>query len=129
MLSILPGCESRLRVLVSRGLPGRPPDILHCQQIQKQEQLLLESQDCVMIMYMSNKLNCQARVPSPKVQSQSYNEYHVSMSHGKRYAISAIPSMQNLLNKDIRKQKMFLKQLKNSPMSPTNFPCMDLLLR
>ena len=63
------------------------------------------------------------------MKTRQQNEYHVSMSHGKRYATSAIPSMQKLLNKDIRKQKMSLKQLKNSPMSPTNFACMDLLLR
>ena len=37
--------------------------------------------------------------------------------------------IQKLLNKDIKKQKMFLKQLKNSSMPSTNFACMDLLLR
>ena len=47
------------------------------------------------------------------MKTRQQNEYHVSMSHGKRYAISAIPSMQKLLNKDIKKQKMFLKQLNN----------------
>ena len=59
------------------------------------------------------------------MKMRQQNEYHVSMSHGKRYAISAIQSIQKLLNKDIKMQKMFLKQLKNSSMSPTNFACMD----
>ena len=43
------------------------------------------------------------------MEMRQQREYHVSMSHGKRYAISAIPSMQKLLNKDIKKQKMLLK--------------------
>ena len=43
------------------------------------------------------------------MKTRQQREYHVSMSHGKRYAISAIPSMQKLLNKDMKKQKMLLK--------------------
>ena len=63
------------------------------------------------------------------MKTRQKEEFQVSMSHSKRYAISAIPSMQRLLNKDRKKQKMLLKKLKNSSMSPTNFACMDLLLR
>ena len=39
---IVSGCQSRLSVLVSRGLPGGSHHILHLQQIKKQEQLLLD---------------------------------------------------------------------------------------
>ena len=63
------------------------------------------------------------------MKTRQQDEYHVSMSHGNRHAISAIPNMQKLLNKDLERRKMLLKKLKNSYMSPTNFACMDLLLR
>ena len=63
------------------------------------------------------------------MKTRQKDDFQVSMSHGKRYAVSAIPSMQKLLNKDRKKQKMLLRKLKNSSMSPTNFACMDLLLR
>ena len=39
---IVSGCQSRLSVLVPRGLPGGPHHLLHLQQIKKQEQLLLD---------------------------------------------------------------------------------------
>ena len=35
-------------------------------------------------------------------------KYAVSRCHGKRYAMSAVPSMQRLLNDDYRKQKQAL---------------------
>ena len=63
------------------------------------------------------------------MKTRQKDEFQVNMSHGKRYAVSAIPSMQKLLNKDRKKQRMLLRKLKNSSMSPTNFACMDLLLR
>ena len=63
------------------------------------------------------------------METRQHERYHVVRSYGKRNTVSAIPSMQKLLNKDLKKQKMLLKKLKNSSMSPTNFACMDLLLR
>ena len=44
-------------------------------------------------------------------------KYAVSRCHGKRYAMSAVPSVQRLLNDDYRKQKQALKSL----LSPTNY--------
>ena len=64
-----------------------------------------------------------------EMKTRQTDEYHVNMSNGKRYAVSAIPSMQKLLNKERKNQKLLFKKLKISSMSPTNFACMDLLLR
>ena len=48
---------------------------------------------------------------------RQHEKYKVIRSFGKRYAISAIPSMQKLLNKEHKKQKEALKSL----LSPTNY--------
>ena len=45
--------------------------------------------------------------------------YHVSRCYGKRFSKSAIPSMQRLLNKDLKTQQEALKKL----LSPTNYAC------
>ena len=47
--------------------------------------------------------------------TRNNEDYHVNMSNGKRYAVSAIPNMQKLLNKERNKQKILLKRLRNSP--------------
>ena len=44
------------------------------------------------------------------MKTRQKEEFQVSMSHSKRYAISATPSMQRLLNKDRKKQKILLKK-------------------
>ena len=51
------------------------------------------------------------------MQTRQHEKYQVIRSFGKRYAISAIPSMQKLLNKEYKKQKEALKKL----LSPTNY--------
>ena len=48
---------------------------------------------------------------------RQHEKYKVIRSFGKRYAISAIPNMQKLLNKEHKKQKEALKSL----LSPTNY--------
>ena len=58
-------------------------------------------------------------------KSLKKEKYSVTRSNGKRHAVSSIPSMQKMLNKDYEKQKMALKSI----LSPTNFAYMDLLLR
>ena len=51
------------------------------------------------------------------METRQNERYHVVRSYGKRYAVSAIPSMQKLLNKEHKKQKVALKSL----LSPTNY--------
>ena len=51
------------------------------------------------------------------MKKRNVDKYTVSRCLGKRYAVSAVPSMQRLLNNDHRKQKQALKSL----MSPTNY--------
>ena len=63
------------------------------------------------------------------MKTRNNEAYHENMSNGKRYAVSAVPNMQKLLNKERNKQRILLKRLRNSYMSPTNFAYMDLLLR
>ena len=53
------------------------------------------------------------------MKTRQHEKYHVIRSYGKRYAVSAIPSMQLLLNKEHRKQIKALKSL----VSPTNYAC------
>ena len=97
---------------------------------------LSERRELICLKFAKNSLrlhNFKQLFPMHKtdhdMKTRQKEEFKVSMSHGKRYAVSAIPSMQKLLNKDRKKQKMLLRKLKNSSMSPTNFACMDLLLR
>ena len=51
------------------------------------------------------------------MKTRQQEKYKVIRSYGNRYAISAIPSMQKLLNKEHKKQKEALKSL----LSPTNY--------
>ena len=51
------------------------------------------------------------------MKTRQHEKYHVIRSYGKRYAVSAIPSMQHLLNKEHKKQNKALKSL----LSQTNF--------
>ena len=48
--------------------------------------------------------------------------YKVSKSYGARYAKSAIPSMQRMLNRDIKDQQEIMKKLKK--LSVTNKLCL-----
>ena len=59
------------------------------------------------------------------MKKRNQEKYSVSKCNGKRYAVSSIPSMKKMLNKDYEKQKIALKSI----LSPTNFACTDLLLR
>ena len=52
-----------------------------------------------------------------EMETRQHERYHVKRSYGKRYAVSAIPSMQRLLNQENKKQKEALKRL----LSPTNY--------
>ena len=51
------------------------------------------------------------------METRQHERYHVVRSYGKRNTVSAIPSMQRLLNKEHKKQKEALKTL----LSPTNY--------
>ena len=53
------------------------------------------------------------------MRTRNKEKYRVAKCHGKRYAASAVPSMQRLLNKEYIKQKQALKSL----LSPTNYAC------
>ena len=57
------------------------------------------------------------------MQTRHEERYQVNRSNGKRHAISAIPNMLKLLNKEYKEQKQTLKKLKKSVLSPTNFAC------
>ena len=54
-----------------------------------------------------------------KMKTRQKNVYQVSKYYGKRFEMSAIPSMQRLLNKEYKKQQQALKSL----LSPTNYAC------
>ena len=47
---------------------------------------------------------------SHSLATRQHEQYQVKRSYGKRYAVSAIPSMQKLLNRDHKKQKETLKK-------------------
>ena len=53
------------------------------------------------------------------METRQHEKYKIVRSFSKRYAVSAIPSMQRLLNKEYNKQKKALKSL----LSPTNYAC------
>ena len=57
------------------------------------------------------------------MKTRHEEKYKVSQSYGKRHAISAIPQMIKLLNKEHKEQKDQFKKLKKSFLSPTNFAC------
>ena len=59
------------------------------------------------------------------MKTRKQEKYSVSKCNGKRYAVSSIPTMQKMLNKEHIKKKMALKSI----LSPTNFAFVDLLLR
>ena len=56
-----------------------------------------------------------------KMKTRQHEKYHVVKCNSKRHFMSAIPSMQRLLNREFVEQKLLLKKLKNSMLSPTNF--------
>ena len=65
-----------------------------------------------------------------EMETRQHQKYHVVKSNSKRHSMSAIPSMQRLLNREFVEQKKLQRKLKNSMMSPTNFASsQDLLLR
>ena len=51
------------------------------------------------------------------METRHHERYNVVRSYSKRYAVSAIPCMQKLLNKEHKKQREALKSL----LSPTNY--------
>ena len=53
--------------------------------------------------------------------TRQQEKYHVVKSNSKRHFMSAIPSMQQLLNREFVEKKLLQKKLMNSMMSPTNF--------
>ena len=54
-----------------------------------------------------------------EMKTRQHEIFGVSRSYGKRFGVSAIPSMQRLLNKEYKKQQEALKSL----LSPTNYAC------
>ena len=85
---------------------------------------LSEKRDLVCLKFAKTSLRLENFKKLFPVQTNVHNmatrqheRYHVNRSYGKRYAVSAIPSMQKLLNKEHKKQKEALKSL----LSPTNY--------
>ena len=93
---------------------------------------LSERRELICLKFAKNSLklnNFKKLFPEHKnlhdMKTRKQEKYSVSKSNGKRYAVSSIPSMQKMLNRDYENQKRALKSI----LSPTNFACMDLLLR
>ena len=93
---------------------------------------LSERREIICLKFAKNSLklnNFKKLFPKHKnlhdMKTSKQEKYSVSKSNGKRYAVSSIPSMQKMLNRDYENQKRALKSI----LSPTNFACMDLLLR
>ena len=85
---------------------------------------LSERRDLICLKFAKNSLrleNFKRLFPMQKsnheMKTRLNERYHVVRSYGKRYAVSAIPSMQKLLNKEHKKQKDAFKIL----LSPTNY--------
>ena len=57
------------------------------------------------------------------MKTKQHEKYHVIRSYGKRYAVSAIPSMQHLLNKEHKKQNKALKSLCHQQTMPCRSYC------
>ena len=79
---------------------------------------------CLKFAKNSRKLeNFQKLFPVHKnfhgMDTRQHEKYRLIRSFSKRYAVSAVPSMQRLLNKEYKKQKDALKSL----LSPTNYAC------
>ena len=93
---------------------------------------LSERRDLICLKFAKNSLrleNFKTLFPMHKnnheMKTRQHERYHVKRSYGKRYAVSAIPSMQKLLNKEHKKQREAFKSL----LSPTNYALQVLLLR
>ena len=93
---------------------------------------LSERRELICLKFAKNSLklnNFKKLFPEHKslhdMRTRNQEKYSVSKSNGKRYAVSSIPNMQKLLNRDYENQKRALKSI----LSPTNFACMDSLLR
>ena len=87
---------------------------------------LSERRDLICLKFAKNSLrldNFKQLFPKKsnkhEMDTRQHELYHVSRCYGKRFGISAIPSMQRLLNKEYKKQQEALKSL----MSPTNYAC------
>ena len=85
---------------------------------------LSERRDLICLKFAKNSLrleNFKTLFPMHKnnheMKTRQHERYHVKRSYGKRYAVSAIPSMQRLLNQEHKKQKKAIKSL----LSPTNY--------
>ena len=63
------------------------------------------------------KKNFPGQTNAHNMVTRQHERYHVKRSYGKRYAVSAIPVMQKLLNKEHKKQKEAIKSL----LSTTNY--------
>ncbi len=87
---------------------------------------LSERRDMICLKFAKNSLrmeNFKKLFPrqsnSHEMKTRQKDIYQVSRSFGKRFEISAIPSMQRLLNKEYKKQRNALKCI----LSPTNYAC------
>ena len=85
---------------------------------------LSERRDLICLIFAMNSLrleNFKTLFPMHKnnheMKTRQHERYHVKRSYGKRYAVSAIPSMQKLLNKEHKKQREAFKSI----LSPTNY--------
>ena len=87
---------------------------------------LSERRDLICLKFAKNSLrleNFKKLFPrqrnSHDMKTRQKEIYQVSKYFGKRFEISAIPSMQRLLNKEYNKQRNALKSI----LSPTNYAC------
>ena len=87
---------------------------------------LSERRDVICLKFAKNSLRLEKfmklfprQCNRHKMNTRQKNVYQVSRYYGKRFEMSAIPSMQRLLNKEYKKQQQALKSL----LSPTNYAC------
>ena len=87
---------------------------------------LAERREAICLKFAKNSLriaNFRELFPEFKnshlMKTRNMEKFAVNRFHGKRYAVSAVPNMQKLLNKEYRKQKESIKKL----LSPTNYAC------
>ena len=111
--------KSAIRIII-----GKPYES-YTQALQKLDMMKLsERRNLICLKFAKNSLKLQnfrklfpMHKNSHNMATRQHEQYQVIRSYGKRYGVSAIPSMQKLLNRDHRKQKEALKNL----LSPTNY--------
>ena len=116
----------RVQKAAVRIIFGKPYDS-YTQTLKDLDMMRLsERRDIICLKFAKNSLKLESfkkLFPVHKnfhgMATRQHEKYKIVRSFSKRYAVSAIPSMQRLLNKEYKKQKDALKSL----LSPTNYAC------